>query len=232
MSLSPSLPSLSTLTSSLKHGEEAAPFSDYSPPSPLPTVGYRFPSPAIPESPSQVIYSTSKDSGKAAETKYKATTTKKVRIDLPIDHCSSTNGSMLDLSVDHPSGPSDVEAEIYLDLSPDGTSSPGLHSLAEGGSPVDGHGQSFESSDAVVSPASQAIDGEAGAGKGEDPEAGPGGVDVPEAGVTVVVDRCGSPIPRSESAMSGVYRSEKRQGWSGEWNQPHILDVIEKLRNL
>ncbi|KAF6749220.1 hypothetical protein DFP72DRAFT_543645 [Ephemerocybe angulata] len=30
----------------------------------------------------------------------------------------------------------------------------------------------------------------------------------------------------------GVYRREKRQGWSGEWNQPHIQDVIEKLRQL
>lgn len=31
---------------------------------------------------------------------------------------------------------------------------------------------------------------------------------------------------------TGIYRREKRQGWSGEWNQPHIQDVIEKLRNL
>jgi hypothetical protein len=30
----------------------------------------------------------------------------------------------------------------------------------------------------------------------------------------------------------GVVRKERRQGWSGEWNQPHIQDVIEKLRAL
>ena len=30
----------------------------------------------------------------------------------------------------------------------------------------------------------------------------------------------------------GVIRKERRQGWSGEWNQPHIQDVIEKLRAL
>ncbi|TFK24499.1 hypothetical protein FA15DRAFT_694371 [Coprinopsis marcescibilis] len=50
----------------------------------------------------------------------------------------------------------------------------------------------------------------------------------------------GAPSPQSQhlavpvdiSDPSGVYRREKRQGWSGEWNQPHIQDVIEKLRNL
>ena len=30
----------------------------------------------------------------------------------------------------------------------------------------------------------------------------------------------------------GVVRKERNQGWSGEWNQPHIRDVIEKLREL
>ena len=30
----------------------------------------------------------------------------------------------------------------------------------------------------------------------------------------------------------GVRRKERRHGWSGEWNQAHIQDVIEKLRTL
>jgi len=30
----------------------------------------------------------------------------------------------------------------------------------------------------------------------------------------------------------GIRRKERRHGWSGEWNQPHIQDVIEKLRIL
>lgn len=30
----------------------------------------------------------------------------------------------------------------------------------------------------------------------------------------------------------GVIRREHKHGWSGEWNQPHIRDVIEKLRSL
>ena len=30
----------------------------------------------------------------------------------------------------------------------------------------------------------------------------------------------------------GVKRKERRHGWSGEWNQAHIQDVIEKLRSL
>lgn len=30
----------------------------------------------------------------------------------------------------------------------------------------------------------------------------------------------------------GVRRKERRNGWSGEWNQAHIQDVIEKLRTL
>ncbi|KAF8802150.1 hypothetical protein BYT27DRAFT_7261269 [Phlegmacium glaucopus] len=30
----------------------------------------------------------------------------------------------------------------------------------------------------------------------------------------------------------GIKRKERRHGWSGEWNQPHIRDVIEKLRIL
>lgn len=39
---------------------------------------------------------------------------------------------------------------------------------------------------------------------------------------------------RAEGGLdpSGVYRREKRQGWSGEWNQPNIQDVIQKLRQL
>jgi hypothetical protein len=35
-----------------------------------------------------------------------------------------------------------------------------------------------------------------------------------------------------ENLENGVYRKERRQGWSGEWNQPHIQTVIEKLRQL
>lgn len=35
-----------------------------------------------------------------------------------------------------------------------------------------------------------------------------------------------------ENVEGGVYRKERRQGWSGEWNQPHIQDVIDKLRQL
>ncbi|KAF9473504.1 hypothetical protein BDN70DRAFT_377944 [Pholiota conissans] len=33
-------------------------------------------------------------------------------------------------------------------------------------------------------------------------------------------------------AVSTVKRSERRQGWSGEWNQPDMQDVIAKLRNM
>ncbi|TEB19023.1 hypothetical protein FA13DRAFT_507053 [Coprinellus micaceus] len=35
-----------------------------------------------------------------------------------------------------------------------------------------------------------------------------------------------------ENVENGIYRKERRQGWSGEWNQPHIQTVIEKLRQL
>ncbi|KAH9486290.1 hypothetical protein JR316_0000354 [Psilocybe cubensis] len=31
---------------------------------------------------------------------------------------------------------------------------------------------------------------------------------------------------------SGTRRRERRQGWSGEWNQPTIMDVIQKLREI
>lgn len=34
------------------------------------------------------------------------------------------------------------------------------------------------------------------------------------------------------TTKTGVVRSERRQGWSGQWNQPDMQDVISKLRNL
>ena len=37
---------------------------------------------------------------------------------------------------------------------------------------------------------------------------------------------------KRQNMENGVYRKERRQGWSGEWNQPHIQTVIEKLRQL
>ncbi|KAJ2928681.1 hypothetical protein H1R20_g8385, partial [Candolleomyces eurysporus] len=40
------------------------------------------------------------------------------------------------------------------------------------------------------------------------------------------------PLDFVHSDPTGVHRKEKRDGWSGEWNQPHIKDVIEKLRQL
>ncbi|KAJ2912565.1 hypothetical protein MD484_g7849, partial [Candolleomyces efflorescens] len=40
------------------------------------------------------------------------------------------------------------------------------------------------------------------------------------------------PLEFMEHGTTGVYRKERRDGWSGEWNQPHIKDVIEKLRQL
>ena len=38
--------------------------------------------------------------------------------------------------------------------------------------------------------------------------------------------------PSSIPSTPGVKRKERRHGWSGEWNQAHIQDVIEKLRTL
>ncbi|KDR77514.1 hypothetical protein GALMADRAFT_278676 [Galerina marginata CBS 339.88] len=38
-----------------------------------------------------------------------------------------------------------------------------------------------------------------------------------------------NPYDRDEP---GISRKDHRNGWSGEWNQPHIQDVIEKLRDL
>ena len=38
--------------------------------------------------------------------------------------------------------------------------------------------------------------------------------------------------PSNMPGTPGVRRKERRQGWSGEWNQAHIQDVIEKLRSL
>ncbi|KAF8179611.1 hypothetical protein BJ912DRAFT_639799 [Pholiota molesta] len=42
------------------------------------------------------------------------------------------------------------------------------------------------------------------------------------------------PPPFAGGAGNGttVRRSERRQGWSGEWNQPDMQDVIAKLRNI
>ena len=34
------------------------------------------------------------------------------------------------------------------------------------------------------------------------------------------------------SGRQTAKRNERRQGWSGEWNQPDIQDVIERLRNI
>ena len=38
--------------------------------------------------------------------------------------------------------------------------------------------------------------------------------------------------PSSIPSTPGIRRKERRHGWSGEWNQAHIQDVIEKLRTL
>ena len=38
--------------------------------------------------------------------------------------------------------------------------------------------------------------------------------------------------PSSIPSTPGIRRKERRNGWSGEWNQAHIQDVIEKLRTL
>ena len=38
--------------------------------------------------------------------------------------------------------------------------------------------------------------------------------------------------PSSTPTTPGVKRKERRHGWSGEWNQAHIQEVIEKLRTL
>ena len=38
--------------------------------------------------------------------------------------------------------------------------------------------------------------------------------------------------PSSMPGTPGIRRKERRHGWSGEWNQAHIQDVIEKLRTL
>jgi hypothetical protein len=38
--------------------------------------------------------------------------------------------------------------------------------------------------------------------------------------------------PSSIPTTPGVKRKERRHGWSGEWNQAHIQEVIEKLRTL
>jgi hypothetical protein len=40
-----------------------------------------------------------------------------------------------------------------------------------------------------------------------------------------------APVP-AVSESSGVQRKERQEGWSGEWNQNDIQDVIRKLRNL
>ena len=45
----------------------------------------------------------------------------------------------------------------------------------------------------------------------------------------LALDQTGLP---STPCTPGIRRQERRQGWSGEWNQPHIQDVIEKLRML
>jgi hypothetical protein len=39
-------------------------------------------------------------------------------------------------------------------------------------------------------------------------------------------------VPSNIPGTPGVRRKEHRHGWSGEWNQAHIRDVIEKLRTL
>lgn len=44
-----------------------------------------------------------------------------------------------------------------------------------------------------------------------------------------------SPMPagsKSITTSSGVQRIEKKEGWSGEWNQGRMQDVIRKLREL
>lgn len=37
---------------------------------------------------------------------------------------------------------------------------------------------------------------------------------------------------RQTGKQTTAKRNERRQGWSGEWNQPDIQDVIERLRNM
>lgn len=40
------------------------------------------------------------------------------------------------------------------------------------------------------------------------------------------------PPSLTDSGRQTAKRNERRQGWSGEWNQPDIQDVIERLRNI
>ncbi|KJA19171.1 hypothetical protein HYPSUDRAFT_69349 [Hypholoma sublateritium FD-334 SS-4] len=40
------------------------------------------------------------------------------------------------------------------------------------------------------------------------------------------------PPSLADSGRQTAKRNERRQGWSGEWNQPDIQDVIERLRNI
>ena len=54
--------------------------------------------------------------------------------------------------------------------------------------------------------------------------------DIPLDMPCIALDRDGHTV--SIPSTPGVRRMDRRNGWSGEWNQPHIQNVIEKLRTL